>query len=180
MIYIKPKELIEGFCNSEEYRDMNPEDLELIVTESYKELRRQMETLEKPFVKMPGMGIWFIKVWTILREKEKYENIVTADKFYYQTTKVRYTAIRDRMRKVHTMLTTEFYTRITTKVKRLLKVTDTHIFPTGPNRYTYMKGCRCPECREIQAAYIREYNKRKHNDTEGEVSTGLGEQRENS
>ena len=128
MIPIKPKQLIEEFCQSEKYKDMDPEHLELIITECFKELRREMETLSKPFIRMPNMGTWFIKIWSIVRELDRCENVLKCGKLKKQETVERYIVKRDRMTKVHEMVTSEFYTRMTNikerNDKRYKKIRD--------------------------------------------------------
>ncbi len=112
MIPTRPKELIEGFTQTEKYKDMNPDELELIVTETYKELRRQMETLDHAYIRLPIIGMWFIKVWTLIRQREwARKRLENRKPNMMQITIDKWTDVYERLARVYERVTADHFKR---------------------------------------------------------------------
>lgn len=149
----KPKDTIQSFCDETGH---NHRDMELIITAFYKEVNRLQSTMELDGIELPGIGRIFIKVWTlkrrILTNRKALETgtIANGEKNPWNLSEKKKKRIQDE-----TELLERTYARVTAKFNEIMD-------------------------ERVGKGKLRKQKQNTDNDTEGEITTGMGQQESDS
>jgi len=77
MLTKKFKDIISEFAKE---KNINEDHVELIVMSVFKELDIQMEVMKYDYLRIRGFGDFFMKIWTVARERTSLEKAIKSDK----------------------------------------------------------------------------------------------------
>lgn len=113
MVPKKTKDVIADFCRDVcTEKGYDPEHVEMIIPFFYDELRRQMIGMNYDFLRIPGLGVVFLKIWSIKRRIISCYNTIKENKHITGRNMRQLKEEHEHLTEVSSRMEKAFYTRV--------------------------------------------------------------------